>query len=127
MARYIGFSTKFYGKCDGVSTNVGFALKDIPLIKQDLLNHLFTTRGERVMQPTFGSIIPDLLFEPFDDQIITLVEEEISRIVASDPRLVLLNIHTTPDYDNSQLSVSIMLQYVELNIVDGFELDINFQ
>lgn len=128
MARYKGFSTKFYGRCDGYgNTNVSFALKDLELIKQDLLNHIFTLKGERVMQPSFGTIIPDLLFEPLDTIVTTIVEEELSRVIREDPRVKLLNLTVSADEDKHNITASILLQYVELNMVDGFNLDIQFE
>ena len=127
MALYNGFTTKFYGKCDGSNVNSGFALNNLNLIKQDLLNNLFTQRGERVMQPTFGTIIPQLLFEPLDETTVSSVEDEIVRIVQSDPRISLLNLIITPDYDNSKITVDLLLQYVELNVVAGMNFNIQFQ
>ena len=41
-----------------------FSLYDLDLIKQDLINHFYVRQGERLMNPTFGTIIWDLLFEP---------------------------------------------------------------
>lgn len=127
MALYNGFTTKFYGKCDGEVVNSGFILTDIQLIKQDLLNHIFTLKGERVMQPTFGSTIPDLLFEPLDEQIISLVEDELTRIISADPRVILLDLKTSADYDNHTIQAGILLQYIELNVVDNLSLNIEFQ
>ena len=51
-----------------------FKINDVELIKLDLLNHIFTRRGERVMMPRFGTIIPDLVFEPLDDETIEIVD-----------------------------------------------------
>jgi phage baseplate assembly protein W len=127
MALYKGFSTKQYGKCDGFGTNVSFALQDVELVKQDLLNHIFTSKGERVMQPTFGTIIPDILFEPMDTAIISLIEDEIAHVVRSDPRVQLLNLSVVPTEDLYTITVNLLLQYVELNIVDGFNLSIVFE
>ena len=42
-------------------------LHDIELAKQDLKNHFHTKRGERVMKPSFGSMIWQLMFEPWND------------------------------------------------------------
>ena len=36
---------------------------DVELVKQDLLNHIYTSKGQRVMNPEYGSIIWDLLFD----------------------------------------------------------------
>ena len=40
-----------------------FSVTDVELVKLDLLNHIFTRKGDRVMMPNFGTRIPDLAFE----------------------------------------------------------------
>jgi phage baseplate assembly protein W len=44
-------------------------LFDLELVKQNIINTFYTRRGERVMNPDFGSIIWDLLMEPMTPQI----------------------------------------------------------
>ena len=54
---YKGFSTLNSGA-------EHYSLYDFELIKQDLLNHFYIRQGERLMNPEFGTVIWDLLFEP---------------------------------------------------------------
>ena len=57
----------------GISTvneaNSSFALYDIGLIKQDLLNHFHIRQGEKLENPEFGTIIWDILFDPLTDEV----------------------------------------------------------
>jgi phage baseplate assembly protein W len=62
-------------------------LYDFDVIKQDLMNHFSTRKGERVMNPEFGSIIWNVLFEPFTQEIRNAVEADIKQIINSDPRI----------------------------------------
>lgn len=64
-------------------------LYDLDLVKQDLLNHLNTQKGERVMDPTFGSIIWDLLFDNFTEYTKEKIIEDTKFIVENEPRLAL--------------------------------------
>tara|TARA_Y100001938_G_C8049434_1_gene410854 strand:- start:984 stop:1409 length:426 start_codon:yes stop_codon:yes gene_type:complete len=43
----------------------------------NIKNLLLTNKGERVGQPEFGSDLPSILFEPFDDNIGDRIEEAI--------------------------------------------------
>lgn len=82
---FIGFST--------VDQKFGlFTLTNIDLVKRDLLNAFQTRRGERVMRPNFGTIIFDVLLDPFDDQTKNLIIEDAQRIVGLDPRVELVSI-----------------------------------
>lgn len=68
-------------------TNFNTRLYDFELIKQDILNHFKTKKGERLMNPEFGSIIWDLLMEPLTDQVREALSEDITRICNFDPRV----------------------------------------
>ena len=50
-----------------------FLLTDVELVKLDLLNHIFTRRGERVKMAQFGTRIPDLAFEPLDQETLDIL------------------------------------------------------
>jgi len=67
-------------------------LYDLELVKQDLINQFNTRQGERVMLPTFGTIIWDAIFEPFTDNIKQAIADDIGRIINSDPRVVPIQI-----------------------------------
>jgi phage baseplate assembly protein W len=85
MAIFKGYST--------VDVRFGnVVLEDIALAKRDLLNHFYTRKGERLGQPEFGSVLPDLVFEPLDDLVIDLVEDDVRDIIDNDPRWILNNL-----------------------------------
>lgn len=104
-----------------------FKLTDLELVKMDLLNHIFTRRGERVMMPTFGSSIPDMLFEPLDADLLAQLEDELIDIIDHDPRVQLERIRTVPLFDQNTVQVPIDLRYIELNMVDTLELNLQFE
>lgn len=118
---YKGYSSFEY------QANGTFALRDVELVKMDLLNHIFTKRGERVMMPGFGTQIPEMVFEPMDDITIDIVTEEVLNVIKYDPRVLLIDFDVSPDYDNQVLTVSCLLRYVELGTVDKFDLHIEFE
>jgi phage baseplate assembly protein W len=76
---YKGFSTVNPYKVDT-------RIYDYELVKQDLLNQFNTRKGERVMNPNYGTVIWDLLFEPFTDSVKRQITDDITNIVTADPR-----------------------------------------
>jgi len=104
MATFIGFSTDKKKKPP-------YTLTDLDLVKQDLLNHFQTRKGERVMRPNFGSIIHDILMEPFDDFTKQDVEDECKQIVENDPRVELIDMNV----ENSDHFLKVEL-YLEYNV-----------
>lgn len=104
-----------------------FRLNDIEIVKLDLLNHIFTRRGERVMLPNFGTLIPDIVFEPLDNDTIDIVESELETVFDYDPRIELISLDIRPDFDGSLLVVEALLRYIELNTTELFDFNIEFE
>jgi phage baseplate assembly protein W len=104
---YRGFST--------VSTETaGVSLYDLPLIKQDLINHFHIRKGEKLENPNFGTIIWDILFEPLTEQVKTLITNDVTEIINSDPRIRPTNIVVTQlDYG---IQIEATLTYLPYNI-----------
>lgn len=92
---YVGFSTTN-------PNNSSSKLYDFELIKQDIINHFKTRRGERVMYPSYGCIIWDLLFEPLTDEVLQAVQEDVTRICRSDPRVYVVQMNIR-EYDKGFL------------------------
>jgi phage baseplate assembly protein W len=124
MAAYRGFSFKNW------QNNKDFVMTDVELVKQDLLNHIFTRRGERVGQRGFGTVIQDLLFEPFDDNTVTTAADQIRAVIEFDPRVQLQaksDFVVRADYDTSILYIAARLYFVELDLVDILHINLRFE
>ena len=89
--------------------NTGSRLYDLDLIKQDIINHFNTKKGSRVMNPTFGSAIWDLLMEPLTETVREQLTDDITKICTSDPRVTPTQLDLT-EYDNGYiLEVTLLL------------------
>ncbi len=104
-----------------------FSIQDVALVELDLLNQIYTQRGSRVMMPTFGTIIPTLVFEPLDETTVEAVEDELINVFKFDPRVNLITMQVIPNYETNTLIVTALLQYIELNLVQPFNLNIIFE
>ena len=62
------------------------------------------------MNPTFGCVVWDMLFENFTDDIRAEIIENIGQIIDSEPRLNLVSINVD-EYDQG-LQIDLELQYV---------------
>lgn len=100
MSTFVGFSTqeKYFGFS---------SLTDLELAKRDLLNHFYTKKGERLGQPDFGSIIQSLLFENETPNLTTLVQDDVTRIVAADPRWKLIDVQVAIQTNSITASLSL--------------------
>lgn len=102
MITYKGFSTyNRYKK---------FRLTDFELAKQDLFNHFHIRKGEKLMNPNFGTIIWSVLFEPFTEDIKAAIVSDIRAVVNYDPRVRVDEVEVTQfEYG---IQVGIALTYV---------------
>lgn len=120
-AIYRGFSTSHYL----TNKKKGFTLVNEELIKQDLLNYIYTIPGERVHMPTFGTRIPLLAFEPADEKTLAIVREDLTKAVAADPRLELVDMAVMAAPSNNAIIAYLDLKYVELSTSETVQLEFN--
>ncbi len=115
MATYKGFST--------LGSSHNFRLTDFDLIKQDILNHFNIRKGEKLMRPNFGTIIWNTLYEPFTEDLKSVITQDIQSIAAYDPRVSFDNIIIT-EYDQGIL-IELQLRYVLTNQTNTMLLRFN--
>jgi phage baseplate assembly protein W len=111
---YTGFST-----VNSAASNS--TLYDYDLIKQNILNQFNVSQGERLMDPTFGTTIWHLLFEPFTSSVKSQIVSEVTRIANSDPRAKALSVNIYEQEYGMLLEVT--LQYVGTDQTDVMKLN----
>ena len=112
---YKGFSTQ------AGSTN--FRLTDFNLIKQDILNHFNIRKGEKLMRPNFGTIIWNVLHEPFTEDLKSVITQDVKAIAAYDPRVSFDNIIIT-EFDQG-IQIELQLRYVLTNQTNVMLMNFN--
>jgi phage baseplate assembly protein W len=111
---YKGFST--------INPNASNStLYDHDLIKQDIINQFNISQGERVMDPSFGTVVWQLLFEPFTDVVKQQIMDDVTRIVNSDPRVTVLAINAAQQEYGILLEIN--LQYIGSNQSEVMKLN----
>lgn len=97
-----------------------FNLYDINLIKQDIVNHFHIRQGEKLENPTFGTIIWDILFEPLTDSLRDAIIQNVTEIVNYDPRVSVDSV--TVDAYESGIQIDCSLTYLPYNISETMRL-----
>lgn len=117
MATYFGFST--YNRVRK------FKLTDFDLVRQDLFNHFSIRKGQKLMNPKFGTIIWDLLFEPMTEEVRGLIIEDIKSVVDYDPRVETDNV-TVTEYEHG-IQIELELRYVLTSQVENMVMQFDRQ
>lgn len=107
-----GFSSPLVGRTE--------VLYDEDIVRQDLLNHFNTRKGERAMDSEYGFIGWDLIFELDSPDYSQLLDEDARKIIAEDPRVELIYIEVLNIEYGYRINIS--LKYVQLDIVEDLML-----
>ena len=118
---YIGQSSANY------EHNKSVHLSDVKLVTQDILNHFFTRKGERVNRPEYGTRIPDIIFEPLDDDTLFIINQDSLDVIESEPRVALRSLNVIPLFDEGAVVVAIDVDFVYLDLHDRIEIRIDFE
>jgi phage baseplate assembly protein W len=110
--RYRGIST--------VANTKNFNLYDIPLIKQDIINHFHIRQGEKLENPSFGTIIWDVLFEPLTDNLKEAIIYNVTEIINYDPRVRVDSVMV--DTYESGIQIECRLTYLTYSISETMRL-----
>lgn len=114
---YKGFST--------IGRDRKFRLTDFELIKQDLINHFHIRKGEKLMNPNFGTIIWNVLYDPFTAELKSAIIADIKAIAAYDPRVSIDNVIVT-EFETG-IQIELELRYLQTNQTNIMNLRFNNQ
>lgn len=114
---YRGFST--------IGRNRKFRLTDFELVKQDLINHFYIRKGEKLMNPDFGTIIWNVVHEPLTEDLKSVIATDIKAIAEYDPRISIDNVVIT-EYDQG-IQIELQLRYVQTNQTNLLNLQFDNQ
>ena len=122
-----GISSFTYRGFDSKNSKNGFKAYDIDLVKQDLINHFYIKKGEKLMNPDFGTVIWDILFEPFTDEVKELISKDVEAIINYDPRLQVNEISI--DSTDQGIRIEASVTYLPFNVLEqmtfNFDRDLN--
>jgi phage baseplate assembly protein W len=110
-------TSRTYRGLSTVAESGSFALYDIGLIKQDIVNHFHIRRGEKIENPRFGTIIWDIIFEPLTEEIKDLIVEDITAIINYDPRVNVRDVIVS-EYETG-IQIECELTYLPYNISES--------
>ena len=95
-------------------------------IKNNLINFFLTNKGERYMNPTFGSTLREKLFENINNNLQTEIEGLVDFALETYfPNVQPINMQVIPDTDNNLIQFYLSYEIVNTNIKD--ELLINIE
>ena len=92
-------------------------IKNENAIARSIRNLVLTYPGERFFNQNLGSKVSRTLFENIDDVSATIIRDEIENtIVNYEPRVNLLSVDVSPNYDENEFNVTIRYKIVGIDV-----------
>jgi phage baseplate assembly protein W len=113
MFTYKGFSSS--------ETSKNYKLYDIDLVKQDLINHFYIRKGEKLENPEFGTVIWDMLFEQFTEDVKTIIAKDVEDIINYDPRIAVNEVQVDTTEQGIRIQADIV--YIPFNVNERMTFD----
>jgi phage baseplate assembly protein W len=113
---YRGFSTTDI-------TRDSYNLYNFEIVKQDIINHFHIRKGEKLSDPNFGTIIWDVLFEPFTEELREAILEDVTTILNYDPRVNVARILVDSYESGIQVEADIIVIPYNLQQTMQFRFD----
>ena len=112
---YKGFSSR--------ETTRNYKLYDIDLVKQDLINHFYIRKGEKLENPNFGTVIWDMLFEPFTEETKSIIAKDVEAIINYDPRVSVKNLQIDTTEFGMRIQADVLYAPFNINERMTFNFD----
>ena len=117
----VGIKVPFDGPT-GINTT--YTTKDA--IKSNLLNFILTGKRERVFNPSFGSGVRELIFEPITEDIVDQIDNLIRGGVESYfPTVEIRELEVTLQPDSHTFNIYLNYSVINTNIEDELQINLN--
>jgi len=115
-------STSFaYKGFNSAESKKNYKLYDADLVKQDLMNHFYIRKGEKLENPEFGTVIWDVIFEPFTEEVKNIISKDVETIINYDPRIQVNEIQI--DSTDQGIRIQADITYIPFNINEKMTFD----
>ena len=94
------------------------AIKNETAIARSIRNLIFTLRGERFFNSNLGSGVSKVLFENMDEITASVLKDEIKNTIDNyEPRVNLISVDVSPNYDTNEFYTTINYNIVGIDVL----------
>jgi phage baseplate assembly protein W len=93
-------------------------IKNETAIARSVRNLVFTLPGERFFNENLGSKVSRVLFENIDEISASIIQDEITNTINNyEPRVDLISVDVSPNFDNNEFNVTINYYIVGIDVL----------
>jgi phage baseplate assembly protein W len=94
------------------------SIKNETAIARSVRNLIFTLPGERFFNENLGSRVSQTLFENMDEISASVIKDEITNTINNyEPRVDLISVDVSPNYDDNEFNVTINYYIVGIDVL----------
>jgi phage baseplate assembly protein W len=94
------------------------SIKNETAIARSVRNLILTTPGERFFNENLGSQVSKSLFENMDEITASVIKDEIENTINNyEPRVDLISVKVSPNYDYNEFNVTIEYYIVGIDVL----------
>ena len=117
----VGIKVPFDG-----STGINTTYSTRDAVKSNLLNFILTGKRERVFNPSFGSGVRELLFQPITEDIVDQIDNLIrGGVEAYFPTVEIRELEVTLQPDSHTFTIYLNYSIINTNIEDELQINLN--
>lgn len=117
----VGITSFTYKGFNSTKLKSNFKEYDIDLVKQDIINHFYIRKGEKLENPEFGTVIWDLLFDPLTEDLKNTITKDVEEIINYDPRISVNAIII--DSTEQGIRIEAEVTYIPFNVIERMTFD----
>jgi phage baseplate assembly protein W len=108
-----------YADIDTDADALNTRLLDIHAIRNSIRNHLSWRQGERILNPSFGNVLYQYLYEGTGDVNPSMVEQSVRTMLSDESRISITRVNANIDPDNHECSVTVIYSIPSLGTTDS--------
>jgi len=93
-------------------------------VKQSIANLFNWRRGQRILDPLFGNILYEYVYQPINDVTIKNLKSAVIQMLRYEPRITILSLDITANEDDHLLHVELRYLIPKLNVIEAFSTSI---
>lgn len=93
---------------------------DLNAVRQSIKNIFNWRRGQRILDPLFGNIIYEYIYEPINSLTLKNLKSAILKMLAYEPRIDIISLDVIPKEDQNSIYVTLKYIIPKLNVADSY-------
>lgn len=94
-------------------------------IKGCIRNIFNWRRGQRILNPNFGNILYEYVYEPINEITMKNLRQDLIAMLGYEPRITVLSLDVIPEYDQNTITIKVKYLIPNLNTIESYSTTVS--